>query len=327
MSDTILHSHGHQIGVKVKGEFTIIWEAMWLGKDKLVQVILESVAQITDSSVNEIVLISAVTEGFVGVVQIFVDHGADINIRNSHNATLLILAARFGHKDLVNFLLDHGAYFSIADFWMWLDQAITILEFEWSTETVQAFLQRLTDICWAGEDGIRLLNLAAEWPDHEIVQMCLAKGVDVNCVDPYGNAALIDAILWYRGQTPIIEGWPQNGNLISVHESINTTDRRAVVVALLDHGTNPNIGGAFYNDFQVPPLLCAARQGLDWAVEELIGRGVDCNVRAEFIHRRGAIRRLLSSAFRGTPAKQGCKDMIEEGGSALIFAALWSIYQ
>ncbi|KAG5769174.1 hypothetical protein H9Q72_003517 [Fusarium xylarioides] len=203
-------------GVEVEGEFSIVWEAIWLGEDKLAQVILEHGAQIMDSSINKSVLISAVTEGFVGVVKLFVDHGADINIRNGENETLLIVATRLGHKDLVDLLLDHGAHLSITDFRLWLDQATKTLVLEWCSETVQAFLRRLTDICWAGEDGRRLLSLAAEWADPEIVQMCLAKGVDVNCVDPYGNTALIEAILGYRGQTPALSGWPQNGNLTMV---------------------------------------------------------------------------------------------------------------
>ncbi|CVL05011.1 uncharacterized protein FMAN_13001 [Fusarium mangiferae] len=309
----------HNNCVEFEGDFLVCWEVLWLGDDKLVQALLEHDLKITEGSSNRNALISATTKGFIAVVQLFLDCGANVTIRNDNNETLLILAARFGHKDLVNILLDHGVQLNIADFRLWLNQATLAPVFEWCTEIVQAFLQRLTDICWAGEDGRRLLNLAAKWADHEIVQLCLVEGVDVDWEDPYGNTALIEAILGYRGQTPAKEGWPLNGNPVNVHDPIIIAERRALVVALLDHGADPNIGGDFYSDLRVPPLLCAARQGLDWAVEELLFRGVDCNTRVEFIYRRGAIRRLLSSAFRGTPMDQGSKHMTE-GGSALIFA-------
>ncbi|KAI3578582.1 ankyrin repeat-containing domain protein, partial [Fusarium oxysporum f. sp. albedinis] len=191
----------------------LIHMATYLGMvpDKFVQSLLEHGLQIPDSSSNRSILISAASKGFTAVVQLFLDHGADINIRNDENETPLILAARFGHKDLVHFLLDHGAHFDLVDFRVWLSQTASTLVSAWSTEIVQTLLQRLTDVCWAGEDGSKLLNLAAKWADREVVQVCLAKGVDVNWEDPSGNTALIEAILGYRGPTPTTE--PREGHL------------------------------------------------------------------------------------------------------------------
>ncbi|KLP17884.1 uncharacterized protein LW94_10750 [Fusarium fujikuroi] len=266
---------------------------------------------------------TASREGSIDVVQLLLNHSADINIRNDQNETPLILAARLAHESLVLFLLGHCAHLDVADFRVWLHQMAVIRGSRWSTGVVHTILRHVTNICWAGEDGGRLLNVAAEWADHEIVQLCLAKGVDINWKHPNGGTALAGAILKDRGRSPApfltYLRLPHDDRDIIKMQPGMIANKRAMVAVLLDHGADLNLSSESRDGSLRPPLVVAARQGLDWAVEELIKYGADCNAR-DMVRRKPEPRRhRLASAFRRTHIQEEPADLIH-GGSALIYA-------
>ncbi|KAG4259012.1 hypothetical protein FPRO03_13234 [Fusarium proliferatum] len=267
-------------GADAEGEFSALWKATSLGRDKIVQILLENGAQITDSSCDRSVLITAAREGSINVVQLLLNHGADVNIRNDQNETPLIIAARISHESLVLFLLGRGAHLDVADFRVWLHQMAVIRWSRWSRGVVYIILRHVTNIRWAGDDGGRLLNLAVEWTDHEIVQLYLAKGADIDWKHPNGGTALVEAIMKDRSRSPSLVVTfllPHNGGVMTKMQLGMIANKRAMVAFLLDHGADLNLGSEFRNGSLRPPLVVAAGEGLDWAVEELIKYGVDCN--------------------------------------------------
>ena len=58
---------------------------------------------------------SASFEGYPQVVRYLLQHGVDVNIRNSANETPLLLASWKGHPDIVQCLLEHGADMNFPD--------------------------------------------------------------------------------------------------------------------------------------------------------------------------------------------------------------------
>lgn len=186
---------------------------------------------------------------------------------------------------------------------------------------MQTFLHRLADIRWVREDGGRLLNVVATFADHEIVQVCLAKGVDVNWEHPNGRTALIAAMWENRSRAPNNSYWLQFSDHINKQDPRTMAVRCAIVEVLLDHGADLNLCANFNDGFRRSPLICAACRGLDLAVEELIRRGVDCNGRIEFIRKPEPRRRRLASAFRRVSAEQEPENMVQST-SDLMCAAL-----
>ncbi|KAF5532799.1 NACHT ankyrin domain-containing protein [Fusarium mexicanum] len=284
-------------------------------------------------------LMDAASAGFTSVAQELLNLGADINARNNDDETALVLAAVSGHKEVFHFLLQHGAQFDIVDFRTWLHQMSQTTRSGWSTEVVQTILQCLTDICWSGEDGSRLLILATKFADFEIVQLCLAKGVDVNWKHPNGTTALVQAILQHRNQGPayidLVEAMiecrledltgldtyslPVVDFLEDQENPRRIAERLAVVAALLDHGADANLC-ADLEDGLCPPLVAAACLGNNWAVEELLEHGADCNARAKTIG-KSEPRNSLFSSLLGRILPQPEVESGIEGGSALIHAA------
>lgn len=78
------------------------------------------------ASTGNTALIWASGNGDVDMVQLLIDNGADINIKNKDGYTALIWASSEGHLDVVRLLLDAGANANIKDNWgnTALDEAI-----------------------------------------------------------------------------------------------------------------------------------------------------------------------------------------------------------
>ncbi|KAF4503282.1 NACHT and Ankyrin domain [Fusarium agapanthi] len=247
------------------GKISASWVAAKRGAGSILQILLEYGAKITKNRLfDRSLLITAAREGFINLVQILLDHGADVNIRNDENETALILAARFAHEDLVMFLLEHGSHFDVADFRVWLRQTARILGSRWSTKVVPTLLNCVADICWGGEDGGRLLNLAPRFADCEMVAVCLTMGADVNWKHSNSRTALVEAVLGCNTLGPkASEIYVKNRPRYAYKKSPGmTVERRsAIVTFLLDHVADINLCAETYDGLLLPPLVATAIQG------------------------------------------------------------------
>lgn len=132
---------------------------------------------------------------------------------------------------------------------------------------------------------------------------------------------LVEAIMKDRSRSPSLSvtfRLPHNGGVMTKMQSGMIANKRAMVAFLLDHGADLNLGSEFRNGLLRPPLIVAAGEGLDWAVEELIKYGVDCNARAMVCRKPEPREHRLDSAFRRTYIQPEPADLIQ-GGSALIY--------
>ena len=95
---------------------------------------------ITDSNGNTALHIVARGSGSKNILQIIINHGADMNAANSENETALLLASRMGSWESVKVLLSGGADVSIAD--IYGDTCLhKLLHRECDQETLQVLLE------------------------------------------------------------------------------------------------------------------------------------------------------------------------------------------
>ncbi|KAH7158358.1 ankyrin repeat-containing domain protein [Fusarium sp. MPI-SDFR-AT-0072] len=290
-----------------------IWEKAGFRRDNISKVLIEHGVMVGRSRGHKTPLVNAAREGSKGVVRELLNQGVNINTRNNENETALVMAAIFGHEDLVHFFLATLRISMLQTSGRGYDRRPGYHDPD----------GRLTDICWVVEDGTRLLILATTIADYEIVQLCLAKGVDINWKHPNGTTALIEAILEHRSRDPTYPDTcylPLDACLENKTNPIRIAERWAVVAALLDHGADVNLCAGFDDGPLCPPLVTAAGQGVNWAVEKLIDHGADCNTRAKVIDKPEPRSGLLSSLFGRILPQPEIESRIE-GGSALIYAA------
>lgn len=64
---------------------------------------------------GETALMSAADRGNTSIIELLLEHGADINARNQYGSTALIKAASHGHIDVMKILIQAGADANIED--------------------------------------------------------------------------------------------------------------------------------------------------------------------------------------------------------------------
>jgi ankyrin repeat protein len=176
---------------------------------------------------------SASFEGHLQVVRYLLQHGVDVNVRNSANCTALLLASWYGHFGVVQCLLDHGADLDLQD------------KFDNTPLMLAVFYGRV--------DAIRLL---------------LEHNADVNLQDDKGRTALHDVIRSerFKADRPQIArlllkhganaNAPNNKHRTPLHLASKRADLLDVLRLLLEHGADLD---AEDNDGKTPLQLSSER--------------------------------------------------------------------
>ncbi len=141
------------------------------------------------------------------VVQLLLQRGVDINVRDKNQATPLHFASYYGHPEVVEVLLDHGAWANAEDirgqtplhqvvlsnhdyhsFWMgpWhlKDHTGRVVRL------VQQLLERGADVNAQNKDHETPLHLASRLRLHEMARFLLKHGADVNVKNFEGKSPL-----------------------------------------------------------------------------------------------------------------------------------------
>ena len=137
----------------------------------------------------------AASEGNTETVQLLLEKGADINMKDKDENTALHLAAGYGQTETVQLLLEKGAKINEMN-----DEGLTALHLAASqghTSIVKKLLNhRDADInIKGGNDGSTPLHLATGYGQTETVQLLLDRGADINAKSNIANTALHSAAI------------------------------------------------------------------------------------------------------------------------------------
>lgn len=230
----------------------------------------------TERATPQTALFTAVVGGHVKIIQLLVDHAADVNIPSEMYGTALRHVAEEGNLEIAKLLLAHGAHVNDS-----CEGAPTALE--WAalfghTGMVQLLINHGADVSL--ESGRRTaLVWAAAHGHSEIVGLLITHRADVNLVSQ-GEAALILAA--EKGHQEIVHLLLAHGARVDiVCEYYGTALIQAaaeghleIVQLLLSHHANVNI----VCDGFGTALLQAAKADHSEIVELLITHGADVNL-------------------------------------------------
>ena len=227
-------------------------------------------------------LCDAAQDGYVDVVRLLLDRGAEVNGQASGEMTPIHYAAWYAHADVVRLLLDRGAEVNVKD-----NAGLTPLHYaakDVYVDVIMLLLNRGADVNAKDNDGWTPLH-DATWDGHaDVAVVLLDRGAQVNVKD---NA----------GKTPLH------------HAAVK--GHAHVAVVLLDRGADVNTK----SDEGWTPLHHAAEMGHIEIVALLLDYGAEINCEIKFKNRKGetALGLTKKQEIRNYLVKRGAKKEEEKG--------------
>lgn len=179
-----------------------IFDAAKRGDTTTVQAFLNAGADVNArDKAGWTVLIWAAEHGYIDIVKMLLDSGANVDLRN-YRGSALIRAALKGHKNIVQALLDKGATVNATR--NGNISALMDAAYAGHTDIVQLLVDKGADVNMkTTKYGLTALMWATSNNHIETVQILLKNGADVNAEDNKGETALMWAER--QGHTEIVE--------------------------------------------------------------------------------------------------------------------------
>jgi uncharacterized protein len=263
--------------------------------EKLIKAGTDANAAVTE---GETALMTSARSGRVEAAKVLIAHGAVVDARETwRGQTALMWAAAEGHPEMIRELAAHGA-----------DVNARSTTQKWERQVTAEPREK-----WLPPGGLTPLLFASRQGCMECAKMLAALGADVNATDQDGISPMVSAIINGHfdvagalldkganpniadatGRTPLYAAVDFNTMPSSNRPSPNVVDNEMtgfdLIVALLDHGANPNArlkkqqpyrtkvdrGNDTMLGAGTTPFLRAARAGDAAVMRLLLKRGAD----------------------------------------------------
>ncbi|KAJ6529244.1 ankyrin repeat-containing domain protein [Mycena capillaripes] len=282
--------------------------------DKIARVLLENGTDVTGVQVLSTALVAAAYGGQENLVQLLIEHGADLDAPCGEYGTALATSSFCGYENIVRLLLQQGADINArggrydfalhAAFANSQEQIARLLLDNGADENlpVPIYGTVLIDATYHGRESlVRLLlekgvdvnaradntsrynfalHAAVSSGDESIARLLIENGADVNLQFKFYGSALVAAS--YFGQDTLVRLLINNGADVNGHikpygtalAAASYEGHEQVVELLIDNGADPNAERGEYG----PALVAASRAGHQKIVQLLLDSGADINV-------------------------------------------------
>ncbi|NBX71429.1 ankyrin repeat domain-containing protein, partial [bacterium] len=160
------------------------------GHREIVELLLERGADVHVKDNNgSTALMWAAGSGNQNMVKLLLERGADIHAKNNNGWTALMLAAGSGNQNIVELLLERGADVDVKN-----NEGSTALMWvagSGNQNMVKLLLERRADVDVKNDDGKTALMWAAERGHRYTVKLLLERGADVDVKGEFSNTALM----------------------------------------------------------------------------------------------------------------------------------------
>ncbi|RBR18156.1 uncharacterized protein FIESC28_06222 [Fusarium coffeatum] len=252
-------------------------------------------------------LMISIWENNTDIVGYLIDHGANIFARDSPNETGLIKAILRGHMELLGELINCGI---CADDVAQSNRPLALIAVEHTSERLLHFLfENGVDINKKCPFGVTPLisALTLSWDSKGFTIPSFWNGKSSADITGRFPGLFLDTQRSLCNRPSIsFENDAMARTLLSQGADISLCGRVCFYESLLDderiewdrrRALEEGTGGVVLD---APPVICAARLSLDWAINLLLERGADCNARATELYlpkRKGFY--FIPSTIRG----------------------------
>lgn len=267
-------------------------------------------------SMDETALMIAARHGNLGMVKTLLEAGADINARSKYNDTPLTAATYFCHPNVAFFLIEHGADVNAKNSGFGSSPIMLATDCN-DIEVMRALIKRNANVNESNKAGATALTSAAVKGRLEGAKLLLEAGADVNHSNlkvgsplyeaaQQGNDAIVTLLLEkgadvnyqskYNGWTPLMIAVAEKHEstaslLIKAGANVNLANDKGrtalmfsswygslpITELLLKSGANPNIVPNDENG--TTALMAAASKGYKQVVEILLRYNADPNLK------------------------------------------------
>jgi uncharacterized protein len=162
----------------------VLVEAARAGRVAMIDLLLDHGANIeAEDDLGNRPLLSAAEYGQIEAVKRLLDRGADLEATNWSGVSALANAAARNHREIVEFLFSHGARRGIVD-------ALTLNDPTIMAHLLDEALRQGRDIDWISDGYRRIALVAAERGNPEMVRLLLDRGA-THLVDHFGDHSLL----------------------------------------------------------------------------------------------------------------------------------------
>lgn len=210
----------------ISGDCTPLMFASYWGKDSIVELLLNHEADMykTGPKYGQTPLHVAVMQNNLSVVNVLINNGMDVNVKDVNRKTPLIYAIGSNNKELVELLLKKNA--KLPEEKEVIDQVLNSSVQYGFQDIAEYLVKNGASLSSIDKNGRSLLHNAVIGKNLKWIDLLIAKHLDINKLDSFNRTPLHYSV--EQGQLDISKLLVQNGAEIN---SIDCTNRTPLTIA------------------------------------------------------------------------------------------------